>query len=284
MCRRNVQRGVTCGLVLQSANVNELHAFFDDELRERFGVRGVVIKAGRSQGNEGLDLTAGNSGLKFGKAAHLRSRAVLQQFDGRTVSAEGVIDRSNERVDFRAIAGTGKNDRLAFVVDQIANGWGNPLLEAGRGRVSECFGGGISEFRSDESCCNWDQTGRERLAMIGHAASQRVAVFKNVETVHVRRLGFLCTMLGEGRDRFACNWINTQEVAVQREDTHRGAELHEGLNACTEHFLVRCGLAFAACSFVLKELHLWVSGLQFTKKAKIGRRGRGTRDDSKTGT
>jgi hypothetical protein len=66
-----------------------------------------------------------------------------------------------------------------------------------------------------------------------------------------------------------------EEIAVQRQNAHRGAELHEGLHARAEHGLVRSALAFAPAPHSLNSF-LRESGLHLAKQAEIGGGGRGT--------
>jgi hypothetical protein len=162
---------------------NELHPFRWRAWRTLRGVRSIVEEIGRRQGDEVLTLTeAETSRLQVGETSpNSGFGRFLEQFDGRTVSAESVVDRGDERVDFRAVATEpASTTDLPFVVDQIADGRSDPLLERLQERCQQA-----SALAEVSPSCSGDESGRRRdkargigLAMIRHAAGEGVAVFE----------------------------------------------------------------------------------------------------------
>ena len=187
-------------------------------------------------------------------------------------------------MNFRTETGTGENDGFTLIVDQIANRRGDPLFQSGRSGIRKRFGRSITQFKGDESRSSRNQAGGDRLAVICHAAGERVAVFENVEAVHVRRFGFLGAMLGESGDWLTSDRVQTEEIAVECQDAHRGAELHERLHTCAQHGFRSGSAAIGPCGFVLEQLSLRESGLHLAKQAQVSRGGRRTDHDAKAST
>ncbi|MFN9941337.1 MAG: hypothetical protein ACK56I_17845, partial [bacterium] len=91
------------------------------------------------------------------------------------------------------------------------------------------------------------------------------------------------TMLGEFLDRLARDGVAAEEVTLERQDAHRLAEFHEGLHAGSKNFLVH-RLGVTADGFVAVQFGLREGRLHLAKQAEVGGGGRGTHDDSQTGT
>ena len=185
-------------------------------------------------------------------------------------------------MDFGTVSRTREHDCLALVVDQIPDCRQQPVFQALRRSVSECFRGRITEFGSNDRRSDRDEACRKRLAVVRHTAGERVAVFQDVKTVHVRRLGILGPVLGESGDRLAGDRIESEEVAIERENAHGSAELHKRLHTRAENRLADCCGTIGASGFVTEKLNLREGSLHFTQQTQERRRGAGTGHDAQT--
>ena len=72
-------------------------------------------------------------------------------------------------------------------------------------------------------------------------------------------------------DRLTRDRIETEEIAIERQNAESLAEAHKRLHTGTQHFLVRTLLAFIADGFVTEKFGLRISSLHFTQQAVQGR-------------